>query len=723
MQLKALLATFALVLLCLPARGQVAISGLDQPANSSAVSTDWRLEAADPGVKSWGLRLDSLFEALAGSMAKLEAIVNAQIIDSTEIDTEAELEGLFQGSVNMLVQTELDASSELAGLLGDETGSGVSVFGTSPTIATPALTLEVGTVPTAEGKIQWDGTNDVLKIGDGADTDSFYRVTWVAGNLCFFDETQNEVECSTNTVAELEAIVTDINAGTDISADLEEESHGSEHLFGGADAVNADGLPTSCGNGTFPEALNGTFTCTDVIEEGELASVANLETQLGDVNAGTDISADLEEEAHASEHQDGGADEVAVTAGMMNAGTGATASTFWRGDNTWATPAGSGGDITDVFSCSTGDCAAVTVENGESLGASGTGTITATAVPASGISGTDAGTDLTADLEEEAHASEHYAAGADVLNVDDLASGAGGSGEIFISQGVGVAVAAQAMSGDATINSSGVVDITESVLQENGADEITGESLGTACSDTEPMQANATGGVDCGVGYDPGSISMVDGGANPDTVRTDASASRNFTLTFDEADNWFENPTNLEAGGWYSWRVTNFAGTASQPTYDSYFDSAPLIRTASGEITVLTCFAPSTSSLTCASNVEQIEWAVAASDESTALTTGTGKVTFRMPFAMQVEEVRASVGTAPTTSGTLTVDINEGGTTILSTKLTIDTTEKTSESAATPAVISDSEIADDAEITVDIDAISGGATEAGLKILLKGIRK
>ncbi len=113
---------------------------------------------------------------------------------------------------------------------------------------------------------------------------------------------------------------------------------------------------------------------------------------------------------------------------------------------------------------------------------------------------------------------------------------------------------------------------------------------------------------------------------------------------------------------------------------------------------------------------------VAVSDETTALTTGTAKLTFRMPFAMTVTEVRASLSTAGTTSGTTTIDINEGGTSILSTKLTIDATEKTSTTAATAAVISDSALADDAEITIDIDAISTGATEAGLKVTLIGNR-
>jgi hypothetical protein len=113
---------------------------------------------------------------------------------------------------------------------------------------------------------------------------------------------------------------------------------------------------------------------------------------------------------------------------------------------------------------------------------------------------------------------------------------------------------------------------------------------------------------------------------------------------------------------------------------------------------------------------------IAVSDETTALTTGTEKVTFRMPYAFTLTGVRASLATAGSASGTTTVDINESGTTVLSTKLTIDNTEKTSQTAASPPVISDASLADDAEMTIDIDAVTGGADEAGLKIWLIGTR-
>lgn len=115
----------------------------------------------------------------------------------------------------------------------------------------------------------------------------------------------------------------------------------------------------------------------------------------------------------------------------------------------------------------------------------------------------------------------------------------------------------------------------------------------------------------------------------------------------------------------------------------------------------------------------QVVIPIAVSDETTALTTGNAKVTFRMPFAMTLTAVRSSVTTAPTGS-TLVVDINESGSTILSTKLSIDASEKTSTTAATPAVISDSALADDAEITIDIDQIGSTVAGAGLKVYLIG---
>jgi hypothetical protein len=83
--------------------------------------------------------------------------------------------------------------------------------------------------------------------------------------------------------------------------------------------------------------------------------------------------------------------------------------------------------------------------------------------------------------------------------------------------------------------------------------------------------------------------------------------------------------------------------------------------------------------------------------------------------------VRASLTTAQTNGSIFTVDINEGGTSILSTKLTIDNTELTSTTAATAPVISDSLLADDAEMTIDIDQIGDG-TAKGLKITITGTR-
>lgn len=120
-------------------------------------------------------------------------------------------------------------------------------------------------------------------------------------------------------------------------------------------------------------------------------------------------------------------------------------------------------------------------------------------------------------------------------------------------------------------------------------------------------------------------------------------------------------------------------------------------------------------------NKIKVSICIAASDETTALTTGAAKATFRMPHAMTLTEIRASLTTAQSSGSIFMVDVNEGGTTIISTKITIDNGEKTSTTAATPPVISDSALADDAEITIDIDQVGDG-TAKGLKVYLIGTR-
>jgi hypothetical protein len=110
---------------------------------------------------------------------------------------------------------------------------------------------------------------------------------------------------------------------------------------------------------------------------------------------------------------------------------------------------------------------------------------------------------------------------------------------------------------------------------------------------------------------------------------------------------------------------------------------------------------------------------VAASDETTAITAGAGKMTFRMPYGFVLTDIRSSL-TEASSSGNVTIDVNEGGVSILSTKITVDAGEKTSTTAATPPVLSDTALADDAEMTIDFDGAGTGAK--GVKVTFIGHR-
>lgn len=113
--------------------------------------------------------------------------------------------------------------------------------------------------------------------------------------------------------------------------------------------------------------------------------------------------------------------------------------------------------------------------------------------------------------------------------------------------------------------------------------------------------------------------------------------------------------------------------------------------------------------------------AVACSDETTALTTGT-KLQFNFPFDATITDVQAYVNDS-TTGDTLIVDINEDGVSILTTKLHIDPSEKKSSLSSTAVVIGDADIARGAEITIDIDRIGSSEAGAGLKVYIYYIKQ
>jgi hypothetical protein len=180
------------------------------------------------------------------------------------------------------------------------------------------------------------------------------------------------------------------------------------------------------------------------------------------------------------------------------------------------------------------------------------------------------------------------------------------------------------------------------------------------------------------------------------------TAGRTLTLTVNDAARTIDLGGNITVAGAFATSGAN---------------SLTLTTTAGTNVTL-----PTSGTLATTGQALAETLCVAASDETTALTAGTSKVTWRMPFAMTLTSVRASVNTAQASGTILTVDLNEGGTTVLSTKLSIDNNEKTSTTAATPAVISDTALADDAEMTIDIDAVDGATAAKGLKVCLIGSR-
>lgn len=115
------------------------------------------------------------------------------------------------------------------------------------------------------------------------------------------------------------------------------------------------------------------------------------------------------------------------------------------------------------------------------------------------------------------------------------------------------------------------------------------------------------------------------------------------------------------------------------------------------------------------------EIAVACSDETTAITAGTNKAVFRLPFGFVLKKCISTFTTAPTGASAL-IDVNADGISVLSTKLTVAVSAKTSESAAVGHVLNRSFLPAGTEVAIDFDQVGSTVAGAGVKVWLIGFR-
>ncbi|MCF3482649.1 hypothetical protein GUL16_02890 [Stenotrophomonas maltophilia] len=112
----------------------------------------------------------------------------------------------------------------------------------------------------------------------------------------------------------------------------------------------------------------------------------------------------------------------------------------------------------------------------------------------------------------------------------------------------------------------------------------------------------------------------------------------------------------------------------------------------------------------------------------TNIATGTGRDSLVLPYGLLLDTVAnggiyATLSTAQASGTPLTIDVNRNGTSILATKLTFDSNERSTTTAATPPVLvaGGEVLAKGDEITIDVDQV-GTAGARGLRVYLVGQR-
>jgi hypothetical protein len=177
-------------------------------------------------------------------------------------------------------------------------------------------------------------------------------------------------------------------------------------------------------------------------------------------------------------------------------------------------------------------------------------------------------------------------------------------------------------------------------------------------------------------------------------------------------------------------QVENFAGTArwlmiangSLQYNNASFVGSILIDTNNPLTAIRDWDMPDASGTVALTNNLQTEISFAASDATTPIVVANDIAGMFATHDMTIQSVFAGVGVLGTTSGVTNIDIKVNGASILGTAVTIDFGEATSLTAATPPFVDTPSISKGDRISIDIDAVTTGGTEAGLQITLNGIR-
>lgn len=204
-------------------------------------------------------------------------------------------------------------------------------------------------------------------------------------------------------------------------------------------------------------------------------------------------------------------------------------------------------------------------------------------------------------------------------------------------------------------------------------------------------------------------LEIVQGGVNKQVAKSDVA-------TGGGGDALTTNPLSQFAAT----TSAQFAATISDETgtgFAVFSDSPALTGTPTGPTAAV---GTNTTQLATTEFVNQNRsQGLAFSDEVTPITAAPDKLTFHWPYTTTFLEIWIELKTAQSSGSIFTVDVHKNGTTILSTKLTIDNTEETSLTAVTAPVISVSAVTKGDRITIDVDQVGNG-TAVGGKIWFRG---